>query len=271
MPYPLVLTAFEVRYPSTPRLRSVLTSLAEAMSHRLPDISRDKEGALGRTSLGFGAHRGLTEPALMTMANPERTEVCTVRDNVVALEVTQYASYEDFRALIGDFLHALYRTEAIISIDRVGIRYLDELRTGTVEGASDWAEWIRPELVSPLNLATDYTVLNYTGTLRFQLDHDCFLSLRWGALRRPALRQSMSTGLRIRRPNGSAPVFMLDLDGAWVPDSATKFDDIEKVLSATDRLHSAIKQLFASSVQEQLLEQIASGGSAIQGEEGVAR
>jgi uncharacterized protein (TIGR04255 family) len=256
VPYPLVLTAFEVRYPSTPRIEAALPSFVDALSARLPHVSSGEGSKLERTSLGFGAHRGLLDPALLTMYNSRRTEACTVRSNAATLEVTSYESYEGFRELLKDFIGALYRTRAIISVERVGIRYLDELHAPPVDDAVDWATWISPSLLGPLQVVGDRTVANYTGALRLQLDPDFYLSMRWGALRRPALRRSMGAGLRIKRPPGTSPVFMLDLDGSWVPRSSDSVD-IESILEATDRLHFEIKKLFSASVTDDLRAQIA--------------
>ncbi|WP_084599032.1 TIGR04255 family protein [Actinoplanes subtropicus] len=255
-PYPVLLTAFEIRYPSTPRIRAALPSLAEALSSRFSHSSIGKDSELERTSLGFGAHRGLLEPALLTMSNSSRTEACTVRQNAATLEVTRYDDYLTFRAVLREFVVALYRTHAIISIERVGLRYLDELHTSSAHHSVDWAEWVSPLLLGPLQLVGAETPTDYTGALRLQPGPDLFLSMRWGALRRPALRQSMGTGLRITRPPGTAPVFMLDLDGSWRPRQR-EFNSVDDVMAAVDRLHDLTKNLFTATVTEELRAQIA--------------
>jgi uncharacterized protein (TIGR04255 family) len=250
---PLVLTAFEVRYPASTAVHDegVLACFADAMVSRLPIASTGEEARQYRTPLGFGAHRNSVEPAIMVLRDEERTSICTVRETVASVEVTNYSTYYDYRALIEQFLRGLVASRVSFPVERVGLRYLDEVRPlRGIEQPDDWHGWIADDLLRPLTVAAGLPVSTYTGLLRAELGDQKFVSLRYGALRRPALMQNTGIGLRIRRPNGAGPVFMLDIDGYWLAGGIEC--DEQEILPVVDELHEAVARLFEASIGEVL-------------------
>lgn len=137
----------------------------------------------------------------------DRKKKIGIMENFCTIEYVD-ASYDSFEVLESEFLslvHSLFETFDNLQINRLGLRYVNKIDLKEDTDPTDWSKYLKPELLSLFELASDSTTLsrvfhllefNYGDTnLRFQsgmvnpdypapirrkefvLDYDCYCQL----------------------------------------------------------------------------------------------
>src|SRR5207248_11166895 len=81
----------------------------------------------------------------------DRTTAVTFRSEAIVVETTKYYGYERLRRVIALVLRARHDLEPIDGVERVGLRYVNEIRVpevGSQPGA--WEPWIDDSLLGPV-------------------------------------------------------------------------------------------------------------------------
>ena len=84
----------------------------------------------------------------------DRTSSVTFRDDVIVVETTKYERRSVLRDMLREAILARQEAAPVDGVERLGIRYVNEIRVPGVEFPRDWAAWIAPALTSPLSLST---------------------------------------------------------------------------------------------------------------------
>jgi len=175
----------------------------------------------------------------------------TITQTNIVIETTDYGEYGRFRPMLETCLEALGRVrDGIVGVERVGLRYLNEIRVANVHEASHWAKYLAPNLVAPLQLVPGRRVALMQSVVQTEPIDKVATVLRFGALRGQVV--SAAGPLRVKPLPADEPFFLLDIDCAW--SSGESFDEygFEAALSICDRLHAPIDTLFEDAITDSL-------------------
>lgn len=248
---PLQLVVAEVRYPFSPRLKQpeVCDAIQLALEHVLPvrrnqqliELEITPEGRKQKTTEVFRlVDRASFNSALI---GPERT----------VIETTHYNEFAEFLLLITEVLETVTAHRAIPAIERLGLRYIDEVRpSGDINAASEWGEWIAADLIAPTVVTDDMgAVANFQGLLRYSTGDNMGMIFRYAVADGPGVIGPDSV-LRSRQETEPGPFFLLDIDSYWqasTPDQALDAD-VKQVGSIYTALHCPTGVRFQSSLTE---------------------
>src|SRR6266511_2992172 len=152
---PLRLVTAELRFPLSPSLAGgdLLSTLAKVLGGMLPIIEPVPQGL----QVTFGAE---PQPARMTsggfrLLSRDRTFAVTVGASRLAVETTVYEHWETFRKSIETALRAIgEELQAIVGLDRVGLRYINEIRVPDGDTSVErWMPYISEDLLAFARLA----------------------------------------------------------------------------------------------------------------------
>jgi len=256
---PLVLMAIEVRHP------------------QCDPLERRQIGQLSRTLIGLLPLPGeLNEVSLLVQGGPntqpvqqqvvssvprwtsrDKRTALTVRQDSLVIETTDYGSYERVRELLEVALRARVAVAAPAGIDRVGLRYIDEIRAPIENGAGtpDWREWVDSSLLGPTHIGDDLELVSVVneGLAVFSNDRNRALVLRYGAQRDYAVHSTPE----LRRPlPPPGPLFKLDIDSFWQAGDAVPEFDPEVIVGQADALHLPVRGVFESLITERLRKEV---------------
>lgn len=254
---PLRLVTAEFRFPLSPRLAGtdLLSILGDTLGGHLPIV----EAIAPQVQLTFG---GDAAPPPSTQVGyrwltRDRSTAVTMVQTRVAVESTAYEHWEDFRdgvvalalRAIGDDL------AAIAGLDRVGLRYINEVRVpGAGEGVVDWEDFIAPELLAAARVAAGERIRTLQLALHLDRGDGAELLMRSGLLEG---RVVDDTGpLRLPSPPQNGHFFLIDMDSFWTRQAAYDEWSTERTLAIADRLHDPIDDLFERCIQERLREDV---------------
>ena len=170
--------------------------------------------------------------------------VVTVQSESLTLEVTDYAGFEDFKALLVESASAVAEVLHPSGVTRAGLRYIDEITV--TEADPDWGAWLDPSVLPPV--VDSKAPTNWNGAAQYRISADQLLVLRYGPSPTPVVKPAHYPR-RLGAPSG--PVFVLDFDGSWQPDEVPVFD-AEDVAATISKLRAPIRQLFDAVITEKL-------------------
>jgi uncharacterized protein (TIGR04255 family) len=247
---PLRLVAAEFRFPYAPKLASteVLEELTTTLRPTFPLPTPTAMQVVMTTTIGGTSQS--TGPVNRFLTK-DRTASVTVSPTNIVIETTEYHEYEKFRPLLAICLAALGSVRgAIVGLERVGLRYVNEVRVPNLSGAPDWTKYFASNLVAPLHLVQDRSVGVMQAVVQTDPIDGMVTVFRFGALR----GQVVAPGgpLRVAASPTDSPFFMLDIDNSW--SSGESFDafSVETALNICDRLHDPIDALFEAVISNEL-------------------
>lgn len=180
----------------------------------------------------------------------------TVQSEAVVVESTVYEGWEDFRNLVETVIRAHHRVKPLEGLDRIGLRYIDEIRVPGEQDPIDWADWVDADLVGPRQIekVLDAPIVQTQGTAITQVTPNISYTVRYGAAEGQAV---VSKDNLVRPEEPSGKYFLLDLDGAWLPSrpSVPEFQ-IDKTCNTLDKLHQPIRSLFESLITDKLRDEV---------------
>lgn len=257
---PLEYAACEVRYPYSPRLAKdeAWDHLTHVMRARFPLPQKEERRQM---TIGPGVPMNLATEHLYRLVNKKRTESLLVGPTSLTVETTHYDGYQSFRALIIDVVNVIAEYEPIVGIDRVGLRYIDEIRAPEpITGLGDWSAYINRSLLTFLDLLLDdYTPKGITGVIDFVTGERTGVAMRYATLEGAAVGDQP---LRRRRKAADGPFFLLDIDSFWTPtpDELGEFaaDDVALIC---DDLHTPVRTMFERAITDRLRDDVLRKGN----------
>ena len=249
---PLRLVAAELRYPYAPRLSTadVLQELTTLFRPTFP--IPEPTGIQVVMSVGGGGQSSSASSANRFLARDRSSSVTVTQTNIV-IETTDYGEYGRFRPMLETCLEALGRVrDGIVGVERVGLRYLNEIRVPAVRESSQWTEYLAANLVAPLLLVPGQRIALMQSIVQTEPVDKVATLVRFGALRGQVV--SSVGPLRVKSVPPDEPFFLLDIDCSW--SSGESFDEygFEAALSTCDRLHAPIDSLFEDAITDKLRE-----------------
>jgi uncharacterized protein (TIGR04255 family) len=257
---PLVLVAFEIRYPPTERLGqpASLERLKELVEERLP-----LRGDLYMQEMVIHAHpQGPPAWSVQTVprfTTRDRTTALQVGIGSLIVETTIYDGFDGYRDLIELGARSVSDVARPDGVARIGLRYIDEIRVPGMEAApGDWSGYIADNLLAPVEPkfveGADLTLRTWQGAVQYGTGRDRSLVLRYG----PAEGYAVPEDGKIRRREAPPPglFFLLDFDSYWEPTDEVPAFAPELILKAADELHRPARALFDAVVTERLRDDV---------------
>ena len=217
---------------------------------------------LGGITFQLSAGNALTAPnapspfaaaAGLRMLNRDRTASVTLTAASLVVETSTYVQFEQYREIVRAALEALGAVDEIPGMQRVGLRYLDEIRIPGVERPSDWTPYVHDALHGPIGLL-DATARVTQGLVEYEVGDNRQLVMRYGASSGWAVDP---TG-PVRVPESSdGPFFLLDIDSFWTaPQDLLPEYSLDAVISVCNELHAPVRTLFEASITDKLRDDV---------------
>ena len=136
-------------------------------------------------------------------------------------------------------------------VERIGLRYIDEIRVPAENGGSApvWNQWVDASLLGPAHIGADLGLAPAVneGVFVFSGSSDHAVVLRYGAQSGYAVQSTPD----LRRPlPPPGPLFKLDIDSFWQ----------ELILRQADALHEPVRGVFESVITDRLREEVLRNG-----------
>lgn len=243
---PLSLVVCQVRHDRNLAASDPKRALAvhAQVSDAYPRISEATNQTIGFVAGPGGAQ--VSQPAEQLKGWQFRSQdeawTASVQPEWFSLETSAYTTWEDFRARIAALTKAVASEVGPAVEQRVGLRYVDEIKNPTVVDPRDWASWIDDALLGPILHASLGPALRSTQqVLELQAPENLGVILRHGSLALPSASQSL---------------YLLDIDCFRQQGRPFEEDD---VLGTLERLHTLALQVFQASITPKLYDYLADG------------
>lgn len=249
---PLALVAAEIRFSDAPRLRQpeTLDSIAVAVESLLP-VHERVQGTVNIQVVNGQPQIQVATGRLMK--NADSTSAMSVFPDRLSFETISYTEYATFKENVVACVQALVSAGVTPAIQRVGLRYLDEIRVPDpkVADARLWSDWVDASLVDHLHLGPDGTpVARADGTISYNLGDSRGLNFRFAALPHGAVVVPVNLA---RRPFAeNVPFFVLDFDGYqdFTEPKATLLSTAAVVMTL-DAVHGPAGETFQKAITDQ--------------------
>lgn len=176
-------------------------------------------------------HRGWKLRAL------DQTSHVSVMPDAYALEMTRYDDWDDFRARFEMLTAAIEETVHPSLEQRVGIRFVDQIKHPSVRTAHDWTRLIEPAFLGPLShKVLGSAVTSAQQVVHFDVGDGISITLRHGT---------------VHDPDQSRPAYLLDQD--CFVHKGRPFNT-KDVLQLIDELHTVALQVFQAAMTEDLYQ-----------------
>ncbi len=247
---PLALVVCEIRFPLADQGDEGFRRLRTELKDVLPLGSTE---VLQRLDLGPGGQQHVESVEILRLKNREKTTSVSFWPDRAIVETTAYAGFERFRGLVERAVTVVEMVLAPGGVERVGLRYIDEIRPAVTSGSTDWREWVVSELIGPSGLEIDgITATAWQGLTQFVTPEGTSVVLRYGPRETPAVDPN---GI-LRRVNlpANPECFLLDFDSYWTAEGHVPEYSAGAVLEKVDVLHRPLTETFEKLVTSRMRE-----------------
>lgn len=256
---PIVLMAIEVRHTQcAPLDRKQVGDMSERVRDLLPLPGEMNETSFAvQTSTDGPPTQHQVVSTFPRWTSRDKRTALSVRPDSLTIETTEYGSYNRIRELFNVALLARLAVAAPAGVERIGLRYIDEIRVPTENDKDmpEWEQWVDTSLLGPSHVGTQLNLepMFNEGTCVFSGGSDRALVLRYGAQNDYVVQSTPD----LRRPlPPPTPLFKLDIDSFWqAADEVPEFDTIF-ILHRADDLHDPVRDVFESVITDNLREKV---------------
>lgn len=231
----LKVVVAQVRFPVSYRLEQagVLADLQQALSVAYPiGLPRGEEVTIAIGPGGATMNQGRPGPA--QFADVSRTRTITIGSDMASFETTAYEDWPTFRAAFGDLLALLEAHVQPAQVDRLGLRFVDELPGDGARTITDWGRLVTADLLgSESGPARDVRAVRTLQLVSLDMGGET-INLRHGYTRNPG-------------DAGPASVYLIDTDAS----AQNVAFDIPDLLARADRYHDWAWKLFIRSLTDE--------------------
>jgi uncharacterized protein (TIGR04255 family) len=221
---PLALTIVELRHTASPALSEAeQAALKSLLADGFPLYKPARQLSVTMTNAGVTQDQAV-HPRYMTRDNAASI---TYRTDAIVVETTRYERRSALRELLRLAVEARQKISPVDGVERLGIRYINEVRVPDVERPSDWTRWISAPLTSIAGLQTAKSgdPQTWQGMAVFGTP-SAGVVLRHGNFEGYAVEPTGD----LRRPTPPpGPFYLLDLDCYWVPEGDIPLVEWERI------------------------------------------
>ena len=248
---PLKLVACELRFQLAPGadIAAAAQPFYDATEDEYPLQGPAPEQTIridnGVPSISTGGFRYLSR---------DKTRSIVVTSSAMIIESSAYTQFEDYADTIGRAVDALARTLKIASVERIGLRYIDEftiaeLPQRALEGYFNAAMLAAGSAIDGLGEPAEFMV-----STSWPLGEDRHAVMRSGRVNQPTV--ATDGPLRIPRPS-TGPLFVIDVDCSWSASTTTPLRfDREAITGVLTDLHVPVRTLFEHTITDQLRDDV---------------
>lgn len=260
---PVVLVVVEVRHSATGPLSPTQQRLVKKrLAQTLPLMRVGKDATFEAT---FGTGPPELRPAQTTVEefpkffSRDRTSAATFRSESMVVETTRYPGWEGLRTLISEVISARLDVSTIDGVERVGLRYIDEIRVPE-EPPTDWTSWVDKTLSGPalIGPSLGLSPTQWQGVTLFSSGDNHSVALRHGLRDGYAVNPG---GDLARSTPPPGPFFWIDIDSFWSPPGEVPPFDPEMLIATCETLHSPVRELFESLITDRLRTEVLRHGN----------
>lgn len=249
---PIAMVAVEVRHSGTdPVSEAGYVALRQKLRAQWPVQIPAQE-----FSLDFGN----SGPAPVVtdyqrFATRDRRTAIVIRPGATTVETVDYRGWADLSITLRSALDARAEVSQPAGYERIGLRYIDEVRVPGENDALDWSSWVHTSLLAPQpDGGVDGLSLSaWQGMAQFGPTDGRSLVLRYG----PGEGYAVEPQGPLRRPETpSGSFFLLDFDSFWeTPGSIPEFDP-DELMDRCDVLHAPVRKLFEGLITDKLRKEV---------------
>lgn len=245
--------SFELRHPeSEPIQGSRRTALQRLLANRYP-LMRSQQSFTQTFELSNGSMGPATKEEFPRFLNRTLSTGVSFTKTSTVVETSDYPGWEAFREEILAVCEARNSIEPIFGVERLGLRYIDEVRVD--ESEKDWSPWIEHSLLAgEMESSSGLPLRLWQGALVYGSEPGQGLVLRYGPAEGYAI--DPNSDLRRRVPVAPGPFFMLDIDSFWLPERGVPAYDSSDVATKLDELHEPVRQLFEASITDKYRDEV---------------
>lgn len=254
---PLEYVVGEIKFPFAPQLGkdAAFEPLSASLHPFFPLL--DREDRSQGVTISPGGMKRIDAHVLWRFSNRKRTTSIAITPTSLAVETTHYEEYQQFRTSLSLGLQAVAALNAIMGIERVGLRYINELRIPRqVHSPADWRGYVNKELLSSLSVLDGFAPISLESAIRLTTGPQRELTMKYASLTGSGV---VGGGPLIRRSQpAEGPFFVLDIDSYWSGEGEEVPDFVaEQVLETFDTLHEPVGVLFLRLITEQFKTEVA--------------
>ncbi|MFF2816343.1 TIGR04255 family protein [Kitasatospora cineracea] len=249
---PVVLVAIEVRHPTAePLAKAAIADLKRSLAREFPLYMPATTLTFTVSPTGM-AQDPQTAPRYVSR---DKTASVTFREDAIVVETTRYEHYERLREMAALAVDVRQRVAPVDGVERIGLRYINEVRVPELRSSADWAEWVAPALAGPtaLDPPTGLDLNTWQGTAIFGDPTGSGAAVRHGSFEGYAV----NPGGDLKRPAPApGPFFLIDIDSYWTAQGETPNVEQEELLTCLDGLNSYVKVLFEGLITDRLRNEV---------------
>lgn len=243
---PIALAVVQLRFPTVLSIQSdekLIATYQDKIRRRYPSFFPGQQ-----FDFVFGPE-GIAQPPTAARTwqfkDTEQNWTITVTSNSVALETRRYTSVSEFADRMAEVTSAAKEAFEVDVQERVGLRYVNEIRHPEIKKPSDWRRFMNPTLLGPLS--DDAISSNLESTmqeLRLSISNGSLI-VRHGA----AQGTTVAPELGMAAPTGE--FYLLDLDAYDEQGKQLDVDDLVRLVRGYNR---TIYSLLRWGMNNQLFE-----------------
>jgi uncharacterized protein (TIGR04255 family) len=249
----VVLAVLEIRHPTAgPLSRAAQVKVKQLLAGKLP---LQRSATMMSVQGGAGTVPGVTTERAPRYMSRDRTMSVTFRNEALVIETTRYERYELLRDTVALAIEARQAVEPVDGIERLGLRYIDEIRVPDCGEAPSWVCWVDSTLLGPSAVGTRLGLETrlWQGVTVFNNGPDRMIAVRYG----PGEGYAVDPAGEMKRPTPPpGPFFLMDIDSSWTPSADVPEFDAETILAACDELHNPVRMLFEGLITERLRKEV---------------
>lgn len=245
---PLAFVTCEIRFPLAPRLvhDESIEALAEALADTLPVRVHENY----RVSIQSGDEQPVeSDLNRFRFLNKARTTSVAVTQDSLSVETTDYDEWRNFKAIVLQAIEAVEDMTRIAGVERIGLRYIDEIRVPEEFGdVSGWRGWISDDVLGHLDVLAGYSPESSQRIVQL-IGPTGQLTIRYAALSGGGV---ISDGpLKRLTPATEGPFFVIDTDShRYTPDEEMLNFSIDTLSPILDDLHEPAGTVFYRAVTD---------------------
>lgn len=253
---PVVLVALEIRHPTAEPLTGAQRNVIKRRLGPFAPImraTRIQQMTFVTAAGAPGAVAGDHSQEFPRYFSRDNTLAVSLRDDAIVLETTRYGRWEQLRGVLSEILQARQDIGGIDGVERVGLRYIDEIRVPS--DPQGWGGWVDTSLLGPAPIADELglPIAEWQGIAVFNPGPEHAVVLRYG----PREGYAVDPGGDVKRPTPPpGPFFLMDIDSFWIPSEGTPDFDIKMLSDRCDGLHAPVRGLFERLITERLREEV---------------
>ncbi len=252
---PLKLVACEVSYQLAPGadLDAAKQPFYDEMEDRYPLPGHPPHLELRMDAGPNGPVQQVTAQGFRFLSR-DKTRSIVAAPQALVVETSAYTRFEAFSATVAEAVEVLGRHLRIAVVERIGLRYIDEVPLASLPGDTFDGYFSDAALAATAQVEGIGRPEESLTTVSYALGADCRVILRTGSVRQPVVT---TNGPLLIKEASTAPLFIIDVDSAWQATTTTPlaFDPLA-VSDMIAQLHRPVRTLFNHTITEKLRDDV---------------